>query len=235
LALETEIGAEYPKGAKTKVKTSIIQRAAPWAGLIGTVIFTLSFTLNGIFTPDYDPVQRYVSELSLGPHGWIQIVNFMFLGVCLMVFAFGVSRSFPSGKASRAGPALLIIIAACYFISGPLVTDPLSMFDNQQSVSGILHGIFGALVFALSPVCCFVFWRRFRADPDWKRMQTWTFVAGIVMAIIVVLMKIAQPHSSALNEWAGLIQRCSLLTFYAWVFAFSLGLRKSKPASKISN
>ena len=204
----------------------MIKRIAPWAGIIGTVVFTITFTLLGFLRSDYNPLQMYVSELSIGPQGWIQIVNFMFLGLCLMIFAVGVSKTFTEGKASRAGPILLMFIAICYFVSGPLVTDPASMFDNQMSVQGMLHGIFGAMVFALSPVCCFVFWRRFRIDSNWKHMQTWTLLASLIMAIIVILMKIAQPTTSGLNEWAGLIQRCSLLTFYAWIFTFSLKLKK---------
>jgi len=204
----------------------MIKKLAPWAGMIGPALFTLVFTLEGFLREGYDPVQMYVSELSIGLRGWIQIVNFMVLGLCLMVFAIGVSKAFPAGKASRAGPILLLIIAACYFISGPLVTDPAAMFDNQQSVQGFLHGIFGALVFALSPVCCFVFWRRFRVDANWEHLRRWTLLAGIVMVVTVVLMKVAQPLTSPLNAWAGLIQRCSLVVFYVWIFAFALKLKR---------
>jgi len=208
--------------------SAMIKKIAPWTGMVGPALFTLVFTLHGRLRAGYDPVHMYVSELSIGPLGWIQIVNFMVLGLCLMLFAFGVSKAFPVGKASRAGPILLMVVAACYFISGPLVTDPASMFDNQQSVRGFLHGIFGALVFALSPVCCFVFWRRFRDDANWKRMRHLSLLAGIVMAAVVVLMKVAQPLSSPLNPWAGLIQRCSLITFYAWVFVFALNLLRKR-------
>ena len=204
----------------------MLKKIAPWAGMIGPALFTLVFTLNGWLRPGYDPVRMYVSELSIGPGGWIQIVNFLMLGLCLGVFAVGVPKAFPTGKASRAGPILLGIVAVCYFISGPLVTDPAAMFDNQQSVHGLLHGIFGALVFSLSPACCFVFWRRFRADPEWKQMSPWTLLAGIVMVIIVVLMKAGQLTTSLLNAWAGVIQRGALITFYAWVFVFAFKLKR---------
>jgi len=205
----------------------VIKRVAPWVGMTGTLVFVLSFVLHGLLRPDYDPVKMYVSELSLGPHGWIQIVNFMALGICLVLFALGVRKSFPAEKGSNLGPALLIIIGVCYFISGPLVTDPRAMFEYQQSISGLLHGIFGALVFSLSPICCYVFWRRFRKDAKWRPIRLWTLLSAILMVIIVVIMKIAQPEASVLNKWAGLIQRCSLIAFYAWIFAFSLKLISS--------
>ena len=206
----------------------MIKKLTPLLGTVGPVLFTISFTTNGLLRSDYDPKHNYVSELSIGPHGWIQIVSFMFLGLCLLGFAAGIFKTIQDGKASRAGPILLSIIALCYFVSGPLVTDPSAMFDNQQSLQGFLHGIFGALVFALSPVCAFVYWLRFRIDPKWKHLQNWTLIAVIMMLATVVLMKIAQPQASPLNMWAGIIQRCSLLSFYAWVFTFALGLKAER-------
>jgi hypothetical protein len=38
------------------------------------------FTIEGWLRPGYDPLSTYVSALSLGLHGWIQIVNFIVLG-----------------------------------------------------------------------------------------------------------------------------------------------------------
>ena len=53
--------------------------------------------------------------------------------------------------------------------------DPVDAFTkitprDQMTWHGVLHGIFGALVFSLSPVSCFVFFRRFRRDPLWHAL-----------------------------------------------------------------
>lgn len=204
----------------------MLTKVAPWAGMLGTVLFTLSFTINGFLRPCYDPIRMYVSELSIGPNGWIQIVSFMLLGFSIMLFAIGLKEVFPTGKASRSAPILFMIIAACYFLSGPFVTDPMAMFDNQQTLHGTLHGIFGAIVFSLSTVCCFVLWRRFRIDDQWKSLSTFSLVAGIAMAILITLMKVGQLQTGLLNDCAGVIQRCCLIISYAWIFAISFKLRK---------
>lgn len=204
----------------------MIKKISPWAGIIGTIVFTLTFLLNGLLRPLYDPMKMYVSELSIRPQGWIQNINFMFLGGCLFVFAHGIPKYFTEGKAAHSGSILLKIIAICYFFSGLFVTDSASMFDNQQSIHGIIHGVLGAVVFSLSPACCFVFWRHFLIDKDFKYMNTWTFIAGIIMVITVVLMKIGQLQPGILHEWAGVIQRCSLMTFYTWIVTFAFGLKK---------
>ena len=203
-----------------------MKRIAGLAGMLGTTLFTLSFTINGFMRPDYDPVQRYVSELSIGPTGWIQMVSFLILGVSIMIFAFGIRATFPTGKASRAAPILFMIIGISYVLSGLFVTDPQAMFDNQKTLHGIIHGIVGALVFSLSAASCIVLWRRFRIDEQWRSLSTFSFVAGIAMMILIVLMKIGQLQSGLLHDWAGAVQRCCLMISYVWIFLVSFKMRK---------
>ena len=196
------------------------------AGMLGTALFSLSFTLNGHLRPHYSPVKNYISELSIGPLGWIQIVSFMFLGIAIVLFSFGVKAVFPTGTASRAAPVLFFAVGICYFLSGPFVTDPQAMFDNQQTVHGMIHGIAGAVVFSLSAASCFVLWRRFRKDAHWKPLSAFSLAAGISMSLLIVLMKIGQLQTGLLHDWAGIIQRCYLLISYAWIFSISVKMRK---------
>ena len=73
---------------------------AAWAGMIGPVLFIAIFTLEGWLRPGYNPLGMFVSELSLGPGGWIQIVNFIVFGVLLLVFTWGVVDEFRDEKMS---------------------------------------------------------------------------------------------------------------------------------------
>ena len=204
----------------------MIEKVAPWAGMLGTALFTLSFCVNGCLRPGYDPVQRYISELSIGQWGWIQIVSFLCLGVAIMLFSRGIKAAFPTGRASRAAPALFMLMGISYFFSGPFVTDPQAMFDNQQTVQGIIHGILGAVVFSLSAISCFVLWRRFRVDERWRSLSAFSLAAGIAMTILIVLMKIGQLQDGLLHDWAGAIQRCCLMISYVWIGCVSAKMRK---------
>ena len=66
-----------------------IRTLASWAGMIGPTLFVAVFTLEGWLRPGYNPLSMVVSELSLGPRGWIQITNFLMLGVLFLIFAPG--------------------------------------------------------------------------------------------------------------------------------------------------
>jgi hypothetical protein len=205
-----------------------------WAGMIGPVLFVAVFTIEGWLRPGYNALGMYVSELSLGPRGSIQIVNFIIFGLLFLIFTRAVANEFVDGKASKAGPILLTIIAFCFLISGPFVTDPGTIFTYQMSWHGILHGIFGALVFSLAPVSCFVFYRRFREDTKWKRLSSWTITACIIIVIAVIFMKIGQIPPSIINTNVGLIQRIALITYLSWIFTFALALFRKNLQGRVS-
>jgi Protein of unknown function (DUF998) len=170
--------------------------------------------------------EMFVSELSLGPRGWIQIVNFVITGALLLLFARGVAAQFRDGKASRAGPILLTIIGIGFLASGPFVMDPPSTPADQMSWHSRLHWkLFGALVFALSPVSCFVFLYRFRTDPAWRPLRWLTITAGITTAWAVLFLGIAPTRPpeapNAFNAWNGAVQRVFVITYLAWIFMFA--------------
>jgi len=154
------------------------------------------------------------------------MVSFFALGISVVLFALGIRAAFPAGTASRAAPVLLGIIGISYVFSGLFVTDPQAMFDNQQTFHGIVHGVFGAMVFSLSAASCFVLWRRFRTDAAWRPLAAFSLAAGIAMCVLIVLMKIGQLQTGLLHQWAGVVQRCCLIISYAWIFAISLRMKK---------
>jgi len=201
-----------------------------WAGMIGSALFVLVFTIEGILRPGYDARSMFVSELSLGPRGWIQIINFLVTGVLFLLFAWGVAAEFHQGKASKAGPIILAIIGICLFFSGPFVMDPASTPRSEWSGHGIVHQLLGAVVFTLAPISTFVFLRRFRADPKWQPLQWWTLAVGIITVTAVVLLRVGpvQPPAApnAFNAWSGLIQRALLVPFMAWIFTFAWRLQR---------
>jgi hypothetical protein len=192
-----------------------------WAGVVGPLVFVAVFTLEGWYRPGYDPVRMFVSALSMGPRGWIQITSFIVTGASFLLFARSVAVRFPTGPASRAGPIMLTIIGACLIGSGPFVMDSPEILFPQMSFHGRVHSILGAFVFSLGPASCFVFFRRFRLDADWRPLRWWTLAAGIVMTTAVVLMKVAMlpppAPPSPLHAYLGVIQRVAIVSLMGWI------------------
>ena len=206
-----------------------IRRAGAWAGMIGSGLFVAIILVEGWLRPGYDALSMFVSALSLGPRGWVQMTNFVVLGILLFVFTLGVAAEFPSGKASRGGPILLTIISILFIMSGPFLMDPTGTPLSQVTVTGTIHGLAGGIIFTLMPICCFVFLRRFRADPNWHWLQWWSLGLGVIVAAAVIMLTITskQPAIEVIfKDWLGLIQRTIIVPFMLWIFLFGLGLHR---------
>jgi hypothetical protein len=203
------------------------RQIAAWAGIIGSALFVGVFTLEGFLRPGYDPLKMYISALSLGPRGWIQIANFIVFGMLLLVFTRGIAAEFQTGKASRGGLILLTIMSILFVSSGPFVMDPTGTPQNQATIHGTIHGLAGGIIFLLMPISCFVYLRRFRVDPNWQTFQGWALVFGIIEAVAVLIFTVASKLPEAQNvftDWLGLIQRLALVPFMFWLFVFALEL-----------
>jgi len=202
-------------------------KISAWSGLVGSALFVLTFTLEGIFRPGYDPYKMFISALSLGSNGWIQITNFIVLGVFLLIFSRAVASEFPTGKASRGGIILLTILGILYLISGPFVMDPTGTPAGQMTVHGTIHGLAGGFVFLLMPITIIVYLRRFLDDPKWVVMRNWTIILAIIessgVLFFTIVSKLPEGQNTFTN-WLGLIQRLALIPFMVWIFIFAFYL-----------
>src|SRR5215204_6259154 len=193
--------------------------------MIGPALFVTVFTIEGWLRAGYHPREMFVSELSLGPRGWIQIGNFVITGLLLLIFARGVAVEFRDGKASRLGPILLAIVALGLLSSGPLVMDAAATPADEMTLHSKLHWGIGGLVFMLGPLSCLVFFRRFRVDLRWRALQWPTLAAAVITSLVVVMMTIGptKPPAApnAWNTWNGAMQRTFLVFYLGWIFLFA--------------
>jgi uncharacterized membrane protein len=194
-------------------------------GILGPALFVIVFTLEGRLRAGYDPRSMFISALSLGPRGWIQIANFILLGLLLFAFTRGLAAEFKGVKTARGGIVLLTIVACLYFISGPFVMDPTGTPTAQSSVHGLIHGIAGGIVFLLMAIIPFTFLRTFKTIEKWRSFRPWTLSFGIVLAVACLFFTITSKSPTlqmSTASWSGWIQRAALIPFMVWVFLFAL-------------
>lgn len=208
------------------------RKLSAWAGILAPAIFVSVFTIEGTVRSGYNPLKMYISALSLGPRGWVQISNFIVLGLLLFIFTLGLSQEFQTRKASRGGIITLYIISVLFFISGPFVMDPTETPTDQMSVHGLIHGLSGGIVFLLMPIIILIFLRRFFSDNNWQSFRWWTLILGTIEAtgvtVFTYVSKIPVEQNAYIN-YLGLFQRIALIPFMAWVFIFGIEmLRKQK-------
>jgi Protein of unknown function (DUF998) len=138
----------------------VLIRNAALAGMIGPALFALIVVLTVaqygfIVDLGWDPIGAsdvpWASGLALGSLGWPQVVNFILLGLALMVFAVGLHRGVAAWvRGSVIGPVLLVAAGVALVLSA-FKSDP-SLSGGPQSWHGLIHGLASCY---WSCRCCF--------------------------------------------------------------------------------
>ena len=198
-----------------------MKKLAAICGMIAPALFVLVFSLEGRLRPGYDPRGMYISALSLGPRGWIQMTNFILLGLLLFVFTRVLAAEFKGVRSARGGIVLMTIVACLFFISGPFVMDPTGTPTAQSTVHGLIHGIAGGIVFLLMAIIPYTFLHTFKNDPRWRPIHGWTLASALFLTAACLFFTVTSKSPAlqvTFEGWFGLIQRTALVPFMIWVF-----------------
>lgn len=157
------------------------QAARPllWAGIIGPLTFFAVFTVDGAITPGYSALRDAVSYLALGPHGWVQTLNFIFLAVCVGAFALGLFKSWRPVSRS-----VLIAIGCCGIASsgvGYLLAAILPAHRPPQP-PGPLHTMAFEIVFFGQGFACLLIGLRLVSISRWR----WIGWMSLLVALVTV-------------------------------------------------
>ena len=94
------------------------------AGVAGALVFAAIFTIVGTTRVAYDPVRHFVSILSLGDGGWVQVANFVVCGLLIAGLGVGLGRRWHSGPDAQTIPRLVTIAGAAVAACGIFLPDP---------------------------------------------------------------------------------------------------------------
>ena len=200
-------------------------------GAIGPLLFIVVFLIEGATRPNYSAWHHFVSSLSLGEGGWMQITNFLICGVLVLCFAIGLRRVLHPGKGSTWGPILLTIFGLCLIGAGLFVTDPLLGYPpgvpSTPTLHGVLHMLLSLVAFIALPAACFVLARRFAGDPALRGWVFYSLATGILVIVFFIITDLVASLNP--NGPAGLFQRLSIIIGWGWIalLAFRLMSKKS--------
>jgi hypothetical membrane protein len=200
-----------------------VTRALLACGIVGPILFILTFVVDGATRPGYDPMRHLVSQLATGVGGWVQIANFIACGVLLIAMAAGLSRSF----GFTVTPGIVAVLGVALILAGVFVTDPGFGFPpgtlERQTLHGEIHGYVSIVVFlslALAPLSAAALTR----TPGVRAWRAYSALTGIVVLASIVVTAVA-VNSADDGTWpdapTGLMQRISIIVGFAWLAALS--------------
>ena len=186
--------------------------------LVGPLFVGLSLIL-ALASSGFDLTKHEVSLLLSGDLGWLQMVNFILVGILSIVCAVGLKQALKSGRASKWGPILvgafgvLFIVAALFHPDGHHgfpAGAPAGMIIPPTTPS-IIHSMAFSLLAIATVANGFVFARRWFAE-----QRAWALY-GIANSVAILLF--VSIGSSMMASGGGLALLGAAITITFWISA----------------
>jgi len=207
--IATPVGAPTaPSGTNTNLTRALLACGVAAGPLFIVVALAQAFTRSG-----FDPSHHPPSLLSLGILGWIQITNFVVVGLLFLAFAIGMRQVLGRGQAGTWGPRLTGVVGVSLIAGGAFVIDPGFGFPpgtppgspTELSWHGILHGIAPIAAF-LSLIAVFVvFARRFAGLGRRGSAAACTATGVIVLALSAWPNLGGDPEGKFASLWVAVV------------------------------
>lgn len=136
-------------------------------GLLGPVIFWLTYLIMSNIRPEYSFLTKAVSELGSldAPNKWTwNILGYILTGLMISIYSYGLFKSISNGQGSKL-PLISFILSGLFMsFSGVFPGD----FDNKQTTTMVLHtiGSFGSYIFFL--IGAFTYPRQMKKTDYWE-------------------------------------------------------------------
>jgi hypothetical membrane protein len=191
------------------------------AGLVSPLIFVVVILIEGATRRGYKAWHHPMSNLALGPHGWVLTIALLVIGAGLLCFAGGLRRVLNPGRGSTWGPILIAVTGVALIGEAIFPTDPSLGYPPGVAAASTLHGILHSIlsgVFEAPPMvaACIVLTRRFAQAPGGR---PWAFysIATIILVVVFQVLGIAAYLSNDPGSPYGFIQRLEFFTLLGWV------------------
>jgi len=194
-------------------------RSLAIAGAAGPVLFLAVTVVAGLITPGYDVREQSVSELALGPHGWLQTANFVVLGTSMIAAALALGLA-PARRASRGAPAVLAVAGAGMVSVAFFTTDAVG---TPRTSHGAAHDTVSLGVFLGLIVAAALYGRALRRAGTDVRLARYSRLTAIaVFALFAVFAVFAGDPGDPLHAVSGLLERVFIAVALAWVSVVSV-------------
>lgn len=207
-------------------------------GTLAGPLFTIIWFITGLNRANYDPMRHPVSSLSIGEFGWTQVINFLITGTLTLAFAFGLRRALQSRGGSKWGVIWMAAVGVGLIGAGLFVADPMNGYPPgtpllliQPTALGRLHRLLSAFVFFGLPGAGFSLANLFAKNGE-RGWATYSRLSAGAFILMFVLTSMGFGQVGALANYAGLLQRITLLIGLTWMTLLAIYLLKSPSMSR---
>ena len=187
-------------------------------GLLGPILFLLTYLIMSFLRPEYSFLTKAVSELGSldAPNKWTwNIFGYIITGLLISIYSFRLFKSISNGQGNKL-PLIGFGLSGLFMsLSGIFPGD----FDNKQSTTMLLHtiGSFGSYVFFL--IGAFTYPRQMKRTEYWKQA-----IKPTLRFTWLTILFGAWPFIFTSIPAVG--QRLVFFFYFMWIFYTALRLYK---------
>ena len=217
-------------GTLQPVPRGLLQRVTI-ALVAGVVSFAVTSIL-GVLREGYDPWHQAVSALSLGPGGWIQVINLTVFGLIVLTTVPAWRRILAGGRGETAYPVLTALVGLSFVGVGLIRQDPAPGYDpdnlalSSPTALGLTHLALAGVAALSSVAGLVVMSMRLARSPAWPRWTAYSILTATVVVVCVTIYGVWSVHPSGL---AGTFERVAMLAPMLWMYAFLRRLDDGAP------
>jgi hypothetical protein len=196
------------------------------AGPAAALLMIVVVTVDGATRAGYDPWRNWVSQLALGPRGWLGVVTMSGCGVLLVAYAIGLRLCLSPGRTTRWLVRLVLLCALGFGFLAAVPIDPGLGFPPGvpavHTPRGFVHQAGAIALFAGGTGASVLFGRCLRTSAGWwvAAVMAVAFAGACLLVTLDVLGVLARTPS-------GLLERVALFAGLGWIGAAGLRVCRS--------
>jgi hypothetical membrane protein len=188
--------------------------------IVGVVLFWVILFISQSLKPGYNPIAQSISDLALGPYGWLQNIDSFLLAFVAVSLGLGFYYSMRKGKGLRIVAILFGTMAFGEIIAGIFQVD---VIKTPLTAHALLHQVGASITAIAFPVAALMLLPALKADPDWKGLVNYTLVVIVSMLILEIAREVLLA-TTWLNPWFGLYEKGLLADSLVWVEVMAIRL-----------
>ncbi|MGP4114302.1 DUF998 domain-containing protein [Streptomyces sp. 4N509B] len=208
-----------------------VPRLASAAGVAAGPLFLAAGLTQGLTRDGFDFTRNALSQLSLGPLGWIQVTAFLLTGLLVIGGAVATRQALRDAPGGTWVPRLLGAFGVSFLLAGVFRADPGAGFPagtpegraTSLSGHGAIHMLAGSVGYLALCAAFLVLARHFAAH----RQRGWALVARLLPAGVLAGFAASAVTAAAFTAGAGL----GLLGLSAVATRLAFPARQQRPCS----
>lgn len=197
--------------------------------LFGVIVFVLGF-----ITPGYNHLNHTISRLAIEKYGWIQSLNFIQLGIGLILTGGLLAKRIQDKGAVSVIRSIFLICGVLAFITAIFPTDPIENVPLDVTLltpTGLVHISVIFLFLILSPFGIMQLTRVFDREYLLKRFAAFTFVSYI-LALSGSVVWFIYYFLGMFLEYRGIFQKAITLPVLFWLIIINYEVIRPLPPGK---